>query len=548
MDAGDTIVSARKLLAELVKGEHVEIRRVEIVGRDLAKLVESLGRPPSGPELEDFLEDHPQVSELCAATSLLEELVYRYLTPPPPEPGAVADARHPELERQLHGADTSEPYLVYADWLQEHGDPLGELIALGVAATTSESDEDIARFERHRKLHEARFLGEARHAALALRWRFGLVLELEELPADMVPVKTWEHVLALRVCELVRTLTIRRSFAADPPAARVDELFAECAPPSLRSLVLDGCGYWPARLARRELRSLAVVNRQFVLARDTLPPSLERFDLNTGELVVQTSAPLPVRELRLTLRGNTAAHLAQLGMPHVEHLALALDGAPAAKLVKLLEELELPALTRLSISDGVLDAKSFGKLAKLPFAPRLTSLALANLELTDETVQAMTRTKRAFEALTELDLSFNELSREGLEAARALAPAVVSTRQNRRGNGAEQRVRKFAGSRLVAAEGIADPKAWRRAFVDGDLRWARYRGDDDYELFVSADLERYGCTCPSSIQPCKHVVALALLAERTALPEAPSHGIEERARRVSLLAQLRATDTHDDER
>ena len=83
MDARERAVSsARKLLAELVKGQHVEIRRVEIVGRDLAKLVESLGRPPSGQELEELLDEHPQVSELCAATSLLDELVYRYLEAP----------------------------------------------------------------------------------------------------------------------------------------------------------------------------------------------------------------------------------------------------------------------------------------------------------------------------------------------------------------------------------------------------------------------------------------------------------------------------------
>lgn len=38
-------------------------------------------------------------------------------------------------------------------------------------------------------------------------------------------------------------------------------------------------------------------------------------------------------------------------------------------------------------------------------------------------------------------------------------------------------------------------------------------------------------SCPSSIQPCKHVVALALVAERQALPKAASEGIEERVSR-----------------
>jgi uncharacterized Zn finger protein len=95
-------------------------------------------------------------------------------------------------------------------------------------------------------------------------------------------------------------------------------------------------------------------------------------------------------------------------------------------------------------------------------------------------------------------------------------------------------VRRWAGSRLQVAEGIAEPEAWRDAGVDGDVRWARYRGGERYELFVTADLRRFGCSCPSSIQPCKHVVALALIAERTGLPAAPSDGIEDRVNRRLL--------------
>ena len=64
-------------------------------------------------------------------------------------------------------------------------------------------------------------------------------------------------------------------------------------------------------------------------------------------------------------------------------------------------------------------------------------------------------------------------------------------------------------------------------------------GEADYELFISSDLSRYGCSCPSSIQPCKHVVALALIAERTGLPPAPSNGLEDRVARGGI-------DRHDE--
>src|SRR5262249_19015986 len=156
----DHLVAARKLVAELEKDQQIEVRRADAVGRALAKHVEALGRPPTGRELEDFLGDHPMVEELYASEAVLDELVFRYLTPPPPEAViSAADVRHPELEAQLRETpDNIDALRIYADFLQEQADPFGELIALGIASTASGKDEDVARFERHLKLHERRFL------------------------------------------------------------------------------------------------------------------------------------------------------------------------------------------------------------------------------------------------------------------------------------------------------------------------------------------------------------------------------------------------------
>ena len=70
----DRVVAASKLIGELVKGAQLEVWRLEIVGRELAKLVETLKRPPTGQELGEWLEEHAQVTELCAPTSLLDEV------------------------------------------------------------------------------------------------------------------------------------------------------------------------------------------------------------------------------------------------------------------------------------------------------------------------------------------------------------------------------------------------------------------------------------------------------------------------------------------
>lgn len=529
----DRLVAARKLLAELVKRAQLEVRRVEIVGRDLARLVETLGRPPSGHELEDWLDQHAQVTELYAGPTLLDELVYRHLTPPPPapaDPASAAEARHPELERQLReDPDSREPYLVYADWLQERADPLGELIALGVAAAGGAADV-VTRFERHLKLHEARFLGGLAPqlaSRAALRWRHGLVQEIDE--RRELPPPRWQELLRLRVCEVVQAITLRR-----PCPAELDAVIAEHAAGSLRALTLEAHGgRLPEQLLRRDLRALTVAGDRVTLGAGALPARLERLELRVQAAAGEGGGPprLAVRELHVGLTAPLLAFLAGAQLPRLERLTLELGAVAAPALPALLESLGLPALTHLAIGGGALDPGTFGALARLPLAARLTSLALTGLELTDEAMRALARARGRLEALAELDVSDNELSRAGLAAARELAPRVISRRQHRRGNAVEQRVRRWAGSRLQVAEGIADPKAWRDGGVDGELRWARYRGQDEYELFVTADLQRYGCSCPSSIRPCKHVVALALVAERAGLPEAPSGGLEDRVTR-----------------
>ncbi|MBA2542279.1 MAG: TIGR02996 domain-containing protein [Deltaproteobacteria bacterium] len=519
----DRVVAARKLIGELVKAEQIEVRRIEIVGRDLAKLCETLKRPPSGQELGEWLEEHAQVSELSASTSLLDELVDRHLADPE---AAVTEARNPELERQIREApDNVGPYSVYADWLQEHGDPLGELIALGIASASG-NDDEVARFDRHLKRHEAYFLGglgPQLATRIGVRWRYGLVQGIDAIGEPVAPA-VWEQLLRLRVCELVESITLRRTCST-----AIDAAIAAAAPESLRALALEDCvGTLPPALMQRSLRSLSIQHPYgLALDQQTLSPSLERLELRVPSLSSVIPLELGVRDLEVVVTEATVEFLSKTRLPRVERLTLDLDDTPVSTVLAFLEPLRLPALTHLAVRNGQLDAKTFVALAKLPLAATLHSLGLVNLGLTDETIAPIAGT-RGFSALEEVDVSHNELSREGVETARGLAHTVVSTRQLRRGQSMEKRVRKFAGNRLYAAEEIADPKAWRRAGIDGDLRWARYRGEAEYELFISADLSRYGCSCPSSIQPCKHVVALALVAERTPLSPAPANGIEAR--------------------
>ena len=284
----------------------------------------------------------------------------------------------------------------------------------------------------------------------------------------------------------------------------------------------------PDKLLQRELRSLAIIGSYAITIR-SLPPSLETLRLRAADLEHNGPIAWNIRELEVALNAPVAARLEAAQLPKLERLVI-VDCGRTVALDTVLASMTLPALRQLGIDGGEVAAPTFASLAQLPFARHLTSLALTDLGLDDDSIRSIVHTCRSLPALRQLDVSDNELSREGLALVRELPVDVISRRQSKRGSNTERRIRRFAGSRMHVAEEIADPKAWRHAGEDGNLRWARYRGDDEYELYVSTDLERYACTCPSSIQPCKHVVALALVAERNGLPSASDHALVERVR------------------
>jgi len=318
----DRVVAARKLIGELVTAKQIEVRRVEIVGRDLAKLVETLKRPPSGQELAEWLEEHPQVTDLSATTIALAELVDRHLAEPE---AAHTEARNPDLERQLR--DDVGSYQVYADWLQEHSDPLGELIALQIAAASGSAD-DVTRFQRHLKRHDAYLLGGLSaqlHERIALHWRFGFVhaIEMLERPIQTIDATILLQLIRLRVCERVESLTLNGLVSGD-----LDTALAE-ASESMRSLTLVRMGGLPRELLRRPLRSLSL-QRIYALELEAhaLPATLERLELRIPKMSSLVPLELGIRELAIVATAANLGFLATTRLPNVERLTLDLDDGP----------------------------------------------------------------------------------------------------------------------------------------------------------------------------------------------------------------------------
>ncbi len=532
----DRVLAARKLVDELMASGQLEARRSEVLGRELAALVIERGRPPGARELEEWLGRHRLVTELYTSTAALEGLLARHL----PDGAGPREARHPELERQIRAApDEVASYLVYSDWLQEQGDPLGELIALGVAATGG----DAAAASRHQQLldaQQARFLGGmARHVPdpLRLRWRFGLVHAIEVLaksPSLRSPLdaSAWEQLLGLRICELVDSVTTHWWWSGE----LVDALTGS-ARRALRSLTLLGCLGGAPELAQGQLEELVLRGERLSVGPRALPAGLARLELGVDWLVATEDAQAegltwPVRELQVLLTRSSAAFLSNhVKLPHLERLIVDLGDAPSSALPRLLEALALPSLVHLEVQHGQHDAEALRALLRLPLARQLRSLALRRLELTDRDLAALLRDRAALPSLAVVDLGDNELSPEGLQLARQLAPEVLGRGQGTSGTGARRRLRLLAGRQLEPAEKIVGNNRWLSSGVDGEVLWARYRGSVEHELFITRNLLRHRCSCQGSdpsAEPCKHVVALALMAEAGELPEAPDGGIRDR--------------------
>jgi len=337
----DRVVAARKLLAELVKSEQLEVRRIDAVAKDLAAFAEKLRRPPSGSELEDWLGEHPQVSELYASERELEGLIDRHFVPPP-RPTDGPDARHPELEQAIR--DTPEdaaPYQVYADWLLEQGDPFGELITLGIAG-------DNERFERHRQVHAARLFGGLAKELLRrvhLHWKHGVVHAIEEtVEHGMLGPYEWTQLLQLRVCGFVRSIALLQ-----PCTPELDAVLAEHAPPTFRELSLYVSHHLPHDVLARALRSLAIHGHSLTLEPGALPPSLEHLELRVQVLVATAPIQLGIRELRITLTAPNVPHLASAYFPKLERLVVLQPGPDVAP---MLPAIDFPSITRLELRDG----------------------------------------------------------------------------------------------------------------------------------------------------------------------------------------------------
>ena len=324
---------------------------------------------------------------------------------------------NPELERVILGNPLDpDAWLVYGDWLEEVGDPRGELVAVQARHARDPGNPELltaqrALFRRHgdallEGLHEFLRPQDSQGPLLRLSWEFGFIWTANVLNAghsttDFVaglrallthpsarflhvlsigapPDNAWEPVIsALTETERpFRTLLLGESNAttSDPrpafgPLGDLSSLWP--ALPDLRCLELRGGAMTVGHVELPELRELVI--QTAALQRQTLAsivsshswPRLEKLELWFGDRLCTCT----LSDLTPLLDGASFPalhHLALRNCAFVDRVCQALAGATIARQLRVLD-LSLGALTEA------------GGHALLAARPALSSLAVLDL-------------------------------------------------------------------------------------------------------------------------------------------------------------------------
>ena len=379
------------------------------------------------------------------------------------------------LEAQLP-SDFSDPqpFLVYADWLEQRGDPRGRLIQA--------QHRGSAKLEREiLKEHGAVLMPPnlGKRYKLEVAWKLGFIATATFGAHDELDERI-EKLLEHPSAALLRELTIDASSYVGTPL----EVLGALKPPRLATVVIGG--------------------------------AIETSALATGDLAPLCNLPA-LEVLRAT--GDRVLIAYPLVHKRLRELAIVTRRADATTLRHAVAS-DLPALTRLSVRclDGIDDGVPAQAFAKLP---ALRALELHTTMRTREWLLAVIASP-VRKTLVELRLIDGDLDEaEARELAKQL-PALEVLEVSRDRSGREPLVR-VPPAITPAARALARPTAWEDLGIDvaRDRVWGAYPGTvGTYAVAIDRGTDWAQCSCPSNDRPCKHALALhAMLEEGTPIAE-----------------------------
>jgi uncharacterized protein (TIGR02996 family) len=451
-----------------------------------------------------YIKPTYQVAPEVRAKLLPEEVKVKD-TAPVPAAAPPPLTTNADLEAQIcANPDEPGPYLVYADWLQQRGDPRGDLIT--VQAQLADAPRKKELLDAEKKLldaHRAYFVPPALDAALRLPKRGGTRCEV-----------TWNHGFFAHV-RLAKPAT---PAAQDIHLGTVAQ--AVLGHPSarfLRSLAIGPLGtpvydYAPIikAIARQKHPLLDEIHIGDFTSSDN-----ELVSTTAGNVAALFRVAPAMRKLTIKagVRVRFDGKIAHAKLRELSVTTLYL----AAKETQGLFDARLPALERLSlVTEGLeIDAAQREKLTEGFLWPALRHLTLRGMRASN--VNAL------FDVLVESPLTARLASLDiGLDAA-AMKKLVakhphldVRSPDSKRFAITDNDVVRRAPDKesMAASRKIAHADKWMALGYDPRRQrlWGEYEGRDHYYVYAALPTREAGCDCGSRKDPCKHALALLLLA------------------------------------
>lgn len=371
---------------------------------------------------------------------------------------ANADARNPALEKAILANPLDvEAYSVFADWLQEQGDPRGELMSLQIAhkdkAAQALIDKHAAYFlgplAEHVIVHDDNGNNSRSHlrtkeqdkewqktAAKAFLWRNGFIYRLrlshnsysgaqEEKTVDILE-QVFEHPSGRYIVELN---FMSNGDPNDNDLQDLIDMVGKKAPATVRRIVF---GDNVDQISWHHTGNLGKMWKGV--------PNLKVLEIETGEFEVGAmDAPALERAIFITggLSKACGKHIANAKMPKIKHLEIYYGtdnygGDCTVKEVKpLLERTDLKDLQYLGLKNSEFGNEMAKAVIGAKIVKQLKTLDLSKSTITDEGAQTLLDGKATLKHLDCLDLSTNFLTKDGIKLVQGICKKVVTEDQQK---------------------------------------------------------------------------------------------------------------------
>jgi uncharacterized protein (TIGR02996 family) len=364
---------------------------------------------------------------------------------------AVASAKsNPALEKAILANPLDDTaYMVYADWLQDQGDPRGELIALQAGGKDKEAkkllDKHIDYFlgplKAHQKTHDDDLGNNARvnskawikENQQAFKWKNGFIYRLRLAYNAYVDDTFKDKTLAKDVLApllahpsgkyIVEIALNENGEVADDDLQDIIDVLAKHAPLTLRKLHI---GDNVDQISWYRVGNLGKLWKAV--------PNLTHFEIEAGEFTLG-NIELPNLEWAKFKTGGLAKadakSIAKAKWPKLAHLEVFYGDeeyggdATAKDVLPLLDRTDLPKLKYLAVKNAMFQNELVPYLARSRLVKQLTTLDLSEGVLTDDSVDSFLSHADAFKHLV-LDVSETYLSKDALKKLKGVAKQIIA--------------------------------------------------------------------------------------------------------------------------